>query len=273
MNRKALSKMASVFIVFMMVATSFAVVVSYDEDANNRNVSDTGSFYNGTVSADPPQQPGELSISKKAQKVSGTTNQWDITLELNGKNKQERTDVVFVIDTSRSMEMGTGRMQAAKDAANTAIGILIPTSGAGNIKAAVVSFASTAVTVQELTNNKVLLKEKVDNLIADGGTFTQGGIHVASDILDASTAKNKFIVLLSDGLPTFAYKVNSYSIGMSEVQSKKQLYYLEGSNWYKSNNKYTYKETLPTMPKSNMNYASGAFGCGKDAQSAEFSSS
>lgn len=42
-----------------------------------------------------------------------------------------------------------------------------------------------------------------------GGTFTQQGLEKAGYIMDNSTAKNKFIVLLTDGMPTFGYKGNS----------------------------------------------------------------
>lgn len=43
----------------------------------------------------------------------------------------------------------------------------------------------------------------INGLSANGGTFTQGGVHKARELLEGGGNENKYIVLLSDGEPTF----------------------------------------------------------------------
>ena len=47
--------------------------------------------------------PGSLLLNKSGIEVPGTGNQWEITLEIQGKDKVETSDIVLVIDRSGSM--------------------------------------------------------------------------------------------------------------------------------------------------------------------------
>jgi len=158
-----------------------------------------------------PPNPGSLDINKVAEPVSGKSNQWKVTLTMTGKDLPVTSDIVLVIDKSGSMGNGTGRMEAAKNAATNFINTLL-ISGTTKTRIAVVSFEG-AVTVHNSsspfkgTSEKKQLLDTVKGLSANGGTFTQGAIKKARDLLSTSDATNKSIVLLSDGEPTYGYSM------------------------------------------------------------------
>ena len=154
---------------------------------------------------------GGVTLSKKAEPVDGTVNTWDITLRIEGKDTKKTSDVVLVIDRSGSMAWGQvdkqdgdpSRLDQAKDAANAFVDTVL--EGSDTTRIGVVSFAGNVTTNQGLTTNATNLKDAINGLSAEGGTFTQAGIHRAQQLLANSTANNKHIVLLSDGEPTYSY--------------------------------------------------------------------
>lgn len=152
--------------------------------------------------ANHPTQPGEVKLFKDATAVDGMLNTWDVTLRVEAKDKRpETSDVVLVIDTSGSMN-DRGRMDKAKEAAKAFVDELLPSE---TTHIGVVSFESNVYVRQPLTDDQEALKQAISGLHASGGTFTQGGIKQAREMLASSTADHKHIVLLSDGLPTFSY--------------------------------------------------------------------
>ena len=155
-----------------------------------------------------PTQPGQVVLSKTATPVDGMVNTWDVTVRVEGKDTAKTSDVVLVIDRSRSMRSNS-RMRQAKEAAKQFVSALLPAGNDGNTRIAIVSFASDVRTDQALTNNASGLNHAIDDLSADGGTFTQAGIKQAESILANSTADVKNIVLLSDGEPTYSYGINN----------------------------------------------------------------
>lgn len=155
-----------------------------------------------------PTQPGQVVLSKTATPVDGMVNTWDVTVRVEGKDTAKTSDVVLVIDRSRSMRSNS-RMRQAKEAAKQFVSTLLPAGNDGNTRIAIVSFASDVRTDQALTNNASGLNNAIDDLSADGGTFTQAGIKQAESILANSTADVKNIVLLSDGEPTYSYGINN----------------------------------------------------------------
>ena len=74
---------------------------------------------------------------------------------------------------------------------------------------AVVEYAKDAYTVQamvDVTNvqSRNEAKRMIDGLKAGGGTNTEAGFQLASNLLDTQNSENKFVVLLTDGQPTYA---------------------------------------------------------------------
>nr|WP_267128134.1 Cna B-type domain-containing protein [Erysipelothrix piscisicarius] len=83
---------------------------------------------------------------------------------------------------------------------------------------ALVSYGTRVKTNSFHTKNDAThLIDEINNLKAEGGTFTQGALHEAKTLLNQSTAPNKTIILLSDGQPTYRYplkaKVNQELLG------------------------------------------------------------
>ena len=160
------------------------------------------------IGVDHPINPGEVMLFKEVKKVEGKLNTFDVTLRMEAKDVSKKSDIVLVIDRSGSMN-DNSRMKKAKEAAREFIDKLLPSN---NTRISIVSFASDVRTDQGLTNNKDNLKNAVDRIYADGGTFTQSGIKQAEAILSNSNADNKHIIFLSDGEPTFSYLIgNGYN--------------------------------------------------------------
>lgn len=163
-------------------------------------------------------EPGEIRTSKTAKPVDGMVNTWDITVRIEGRDAQEieTTDVVLVIDRSGSMA-DNNRMSNAKSAANNFINTMIPQDP--NLRIAVVSFSSEydgadLVEVNSpFTENTGTLNSAVNGLNALGGTHTQAGIIQGQQLLDGSNADNRYMILLSNGQPTYSYEPINWTTG------------------------------------------------------------
>mgnify|MGYP000910749208 CR=1 FL=1 len=187
-----------------------------------------------------PEQ-GAIELTKKAEPVPGKLNTFKVTLRMEATDKEQKNDIVLVIDTSGSMNDG-GRMAEAKKAAKNFVNKLLDAEHP-NTRIALVSFETNAHLKKNFTNytNKQDLINAIDGLYANGGTFTQGGIREASHLLNSSQADFKNIVLLSDGVPTFNYKM--YDPDAHVIPG--------GPN----NNPITERETGPNVPKTAFNYS------------------
>lgn len=186
--------------------------------------------------------PGSLELTKSAAPVEGEHNRWQVTLTLEGKDREVQTtsDIVLVID--RSGSMAGNRMSAAKNAAKEFVNTLLGDAGDSTTRIAVVSFAGN-VTVdsqfEDVTGQTALISA-VDNLSAGGGTFTQAGIRQAKLLFANSTADYKSIVLLSDGEPTYSY-------GIKNIKNNGTYFVKVGNRWYTRDDldesKYNYSTT------------------------------
>lgn len=164
----------------------------------------------GTAASDGPAWPNEgaINLSKTAQPVEGQDGLYEITLTIQGKNYSTTSDVVLVIDCSGSME-GTKLTNTRKAA--KAFGDKLLTENS-TTRIAIVTFIDTATaynsghfyTASELDDFKAAVD---DATYANGGTNQQAGIHVAQQLLASasSTGKQKNIVILSDGEPTYSH--------------------------------------------------------------------
>lgn len=105
------------------------------------------------------------------------------------------------------------KIESAKVAAKKFVSALLATTDMKNVnKIGVVSYSSNGYgngTVYEdshLSNNVDTLNTAITSINATGGTHIQAGIAKAQQILSTSTADNRYIVVLSDGEPTYSYK-------------------------------------------------------------------
>lgn len=165
----------------------------------------------GGTAATQPVWPaeGSIKLDKDAKAVEGQKNLWEVTLGIQGKNYKTTSDVVLVIDCSGSMDEGTKLTNTR--AAAKAFGDKLLTEGS-TTRIAIVTFIDTATAYNDghfyTASELVDFEDAVDNATyANGGTNQQAGIHVAQQLLSsaASTGKQKNIVILSDGEPTYSY--------------------------------------------------------------------
>ncbi len=159
-------------------------------------------------------EPGAIRLDKTAStnKGSNTDPYWEVTLKIDGKNYPTTSDVVLVIDNSNSMY--TERMPKVKEAAKAFVNNLM-TDSSTRIALVVYGRDIDLQTKEfyDATKQEELLS-KIDSITQmmnddNGGTNTQLAIYTAQQLLssEASTGVNKNIVLLSDGIPTYSYKL------------------------------------------------------------------
>lgn len=202
---KELKRISAFFMAMLMMLTVFSAFSA---------VSAEGEAAGGTQPVWPAQ--GSIKLDKDAAAVAGKENLWEVTLGIQGKNFETKSDVVLVIDNSNSMYKND-RMVLTKAAANAFVDALLTQDSATRI-AVVVFNDKVKQTGFYDYSNKEELKAYINAVSmnkADGGTFTQLGIKTARDLLksSASTGLNKNIVLLSDGLPTWSYLATGTATG------------------------------------------------------------
>lgn len=193
-------KQALALVLALVMALSLVALPSFAE----------GEGDGGGTAATQPVWPaeGSINLSKKAQPVDEESGLYEVTLGIQGKNYKTTSDVVLVIDCSGSME-GT-KLTNTRKAAKAFGDKLLTENSTTSI--AIVTFIDKATaynnghfyTASELS----AFKSAVDAATyANGGTNQQAGIHVAQQLLAsaASTGKQKNIVILSDGEPTYSY--------------------------------------------------------------------
>jgi len=157
--------------------------------------------------------PGAIDLGKTATAISGDEYSFKVTLSIDGKDKNTKSggtpaSVVLVIDQSSSMS-SESRMVNAKKAAKEILDILQPTS-ASITSVAVVAFSDDVTMVTDFCNfsQKDSLKSKIDGLNPISLTGIQPALKKARDMLAARTGE-KYIVLLSDGMPNMSYAATS----------------------------------------------------------------
>lgn len=211
-------KQALALVLALVMALSLVALPSFaaDEDASG----------SGTAASDGPTWPNEgaINLSKTAQPVDGKDGLYELTLTIEGKNYSTTSDVVLVIDNSNSMYYKNGKDDRdGYGTATTAPRMM-------NTIAAAKAFADKLLTENSATRialvvygtkvhwstdfydaaHKSDLTQKLGEISQDynnGGTNQQAGIHVAQQLLASasSTGKQKNIVILSDGEPTYSY--------------------------------------------------------------------
>lgn len=194
-------KQALALVLALVMALSLVALPSFAEGE------ETGG---GTETTQPvwPAE-GSINLSKKAQPVEGQDGLYELTLTIQGKNYKTTSDVVLVIDCSGSME---GTKLANTQKAAKAFGDKLLTENSAT-RIAIVTYSGDAAaysngrfyTADELSAFKTAVDDATT--YANGGTNQQAGIHVAQQLLasDSSTGRQKNIVILSDGEPTYSH--------------------------------------------------------------------
>jgi len=186
---------------------------------------------NGAVS------PDGVSVSATAEKTANE-NEFEITLTANGSKQaiQNNADIVLLIDKLADMYKSKDKI---KSAANNFISKVLSASNNGN-RVAVVSFGDRAKTEIALTGDASLAHNAISNIEfpwAFEATFTQDAMHTANLLLKDSKAKNKIIVMLSNGEPTVSYKPNMDDVSV-HCDTKKDflgIKHCDNTTWSNTN--------------------------------------
>lgn len=193
--KKILSALLAVVMLLSMIPTAFAAVG--DDNTTGQPVW--------------PSE-GAIHLDKTAQAIDGKTDQWEVTLSIEGKNYKTTSDVVLVIDNSNSMWNTATRMTNTKKAAKAFASKLLTEGSTTRIAVVVYCLdgygTSTGFYTYETLSDFNTYIDGITQNEDHGGTNTQWGLHEADRILssEASTGQLKNIVLLSDGMPTQSYQ-------------------------------------------------------------------
>ena len=182
----------------------------------------------GAAASDNSQQivslGGESVTPDERIKISKTVsatedeNYFDITLTVN--QELPATDIVLVMDISNTMNQNHNgvqtnvvadkRLTKAKNAAKAFIEEYSKTTGiCKNRRVGMVQFNTNASQVFALGNvndNLETYKTAIDAIVAPPGeerfTNIEAGLQLAANMLESSTAEQKYIILITDGFPT-----------------------------------------------------------------------
>lgn len=207
-------KQALALVLALVMALSLVALPSFAE----------GEETGGGTAATQPVWPaeGSIKLDKDAKAVEGSNNLWEVTLGIQGKNYKTTSDVVLVIDNSNSMYTEHSnyyeywyeydescRMYATKQAAQAFAEKLLTEDSSTRIALVVYGTNVRSTTDFYDKNTKADLISKIDAIgpesdTSNGATNQQTGIHKAQQLLtsEASTGKQKNIVILSDGAAT-----------------------------------------------------------------------
>lgn len=208
-------------------------------------------------------------LTKTATPVDGQDGYYDITLEMkpgtsDSSTTYKTTDIVLVIDRSRSMKDTYGIMGTVKTQAKKLVENVLGQEGTGDyVRFAVVGFSTGADsyvnTRDGFSGNTGIVTNAIDNLYADGGTNTESGFQEAYELLQSSKAEQKFVVFLSDGLPTFResavggkynYSYGCYGDGQSDSGNRNKNCAIEWANLIKTPSDQTYTGRVDYNRKS-----------------------
>ena len=95
----------------------------------------------------------------------------------------------------------------------------------GDNRVALVTYASGATTVNDLTNEFTSVKNNVWELTAKGATYADDGMANAKDVLDkipANRDSNKVVIMFTDGEPTYGNKFDT-EVANTTISTSKQM--------------------------------------------------
>ena len=140
-----------------------------------------------------PEWPEEGAVYvDKSATGTVTPGEYQIDLEVLGKNTESTSDIVLVLDDSGSMS--GSKLSEMKSAANDFVDGLI--DGSGNIRIAIVTINGGSGTgepgvIAEFTSNATTLHNAINGVSASGGTNLQGGLWKARQLIDGSSARQQ----------------------------------------------------------------------------------
>ena len=203
---KKLKRIICAAFAFVLVGTNFGGVIPVFADETDPTVRNPEPYHVPDGDNDPSN---DVILYKTAKSVSGYANMWDVTLRIEAPKITTTSDTVLVIDSSYSMRGDP--LVEAKNAAKSLVAKLLPESNKTTKinRVAVYSYDSAAHSISGFSYDGTAVANAIDGISVDHGTYTQGGLHAAVNLIANSTATYKNIVLLSDGEPNFSCRIDS----------------------------------------------------------------
>ncbi|MFT8879480.1 MAG: SpaA isopeptide-forming pilin-related protein [Oenococcus sp.] len=188
-------------------------VTSWNGDPANR----TNSYIKYGSNTNNP----DFAIRKYARQTA-VPGLYDVYLNVRGNEQQQvdPLDIVLVVDMSGSME--SAKAAAARQGVKDFLATLLSSGYADKINVGLVgysspgnNYASAHVNPAPVTSAQAAAINSALSPTFVGGTFTQSGIRDGSAMLASLPANHKkMMILMTDGVPTFSYKVtNASTIG------------------------------------------------------------
>lgn len=218
-------------IVLVAVAVSTIVFAEYKEQKGDIRFGNNISNNSITVTEGNLVEQGDIQINKTVSKIDDNGN-YKVTFEVKGKDVETHTSnkkdvyAVVVLDKSGSMcnsyncskdEKWTGAVDGAKTFAST-LHEKLP-----NAKIALVTFSGSKGWGDNAYNDAKKLRDfakadfsNVNFGYPDGGTNLYAGLYEANKLLTSDKVPKdaiKYVVVISDGEPTYYYDDNGYTKG------------------------------------------------------------
>lgn len=192
--------------------------------------------------------PGDVYVyPAKVTEDPTYANTWEVMMRVVAHDSVKKSKVVLVIDTSGSMN-DNQRMEKTKEAAKVFVNTLYPSESEKKADIAIVGYETNVSEKAGFNSSKQDLMNAINGLSANGGTFTQGGVHKARELLEGGGNENKYIVLLSDGEPTFCNGIKDINgLSIEKKHGKKVITdnivennYIYNKQIGNGNNRYAY---------------------------------
>lgn len=241
-NSKKIFYTLFVFIyTIMQIISPVMVSASTSIDLDNLPTNpEIGDIYNSTVTAGSLENEGDVLVTKTVTKTN-TLGEYTVTFNIKGKKVTTSTEIkkplyaVVVFDRSGSMESTCieyyfnrciktdQKWESAVNGAKTFAETLL--NKVNNAQIALVGFSGNnredtpyndAKTLREFANKNL---DDANFGSANGGTNLQAGLLKANELLsDTRIPENavKYVVVISDGQPTFYYDNEGYTHGKGD---------------------------------------------------------
>lgn len=183
-------------------------ITNWDDSSND--VTHSYIEYGGTGEA------ADFAIRKYAKETK-TPGLFDVFLNVRGnvKKKIDPLNIVLVVDWSGSMKENK-RVEYAKIGVTNFLEEISKSGISDKVSLGYVGYSSDnldtytnfSVGLSKFSTAKKEIETKIADHVPNGGTFTQKALRDAGNMLTGKTGRN-VIVLLTDGVPTYSYKVTS----------------------------------------------------------------
>ena len=192
MRRYKKEIMAGILLVIMSFICSMSYVYAMSAPVSSVIITSENASYEGKV-------PGSWQVEKSAKWISKSRARVTFDVDTTLMAKEEASDIIFVVDTSSSME-GDKLNQVKTDSTNFINNILSNT----NNNVALIEFNSNATILSDFTNDKNLLINEINNLqVRDSTNYYNAFLKVDELLQGYQKQDNREVVMLflTDGYP------------------------------------------------------------------------